>query len=306
MTGKISIGIPTFNRMDKLKRTVDSVLSQLYENFEIIISDNCSTDNTWSYLTELKTKYPDKIKINRNDINIGMLKNWEKCVDMADGVFFILISDDDWIEDDAYLSKMVNTFAIDSGFVFSNINKIKRDAKIIKVNKLIKKEYKKEELIYKFFNGEISIYPSSTLYRLNDVKEFRYLYEAINYAADVVLWLRILQRYEYVNYASDCEINYTVSQGLSGSSFEIKFSDNKILSSIINLSNYNIKIKRSVKYFADAGLMGCILYKYKEKKLISLNDLKIVYSEIKISNAIRFLAYLIKSRFYSHYSRIIN
>lgn len=298
MTGKISICIPTFNRLDKLKRTVDSILRQTYVDFEIIISDNCSADNTWNYLNTLKCEYPGKIKINRNDFNVGMLKNWERCIDMADGLYFILISDDDWIDDKSYLNKMVGSFSQDSGFVFSNINKIKGDVKISKVNKLIKNQIKAKELIYSFFYGEVSIYPSSTMYRLKDVKEIRYSYEGINYAADVGLFLRVLKRYDNVNFASECEINYTVSQGLSGSSMQVKFLDNKILTKIIYESNYDKDIKKAVKYFSDAGLMGCILYKYKTKRSINFDEIKRVFSEVKFFNSIIFLTKLIKVRLF--------
>ena len=92
---KISIIIPTFNRSKLLVEAIESCLRQDYQNLEVIVSDNASTDDT----SEVVRKYlsDHRFKYYRNDSNIGMIKNWQKCVyEYISGDFFILISDDDY------------------------------------------------------------------------------------------------------------------------------------------------------------------------------------------------------------------
>ena len=68
----VSICIPSFNNEKSISYTIDSILNQTYENIEIILIDNCSTDNTFNVMQ----KYLDKnIKIYKNDENIGVVGN---------------------------------------------------------------------------------------------------------------------------------------------------------------------------------------------------------------------------------------
>lgn len=62
----ISVIIPTFNAEKTVSRTVESILKQSYQNFEIILCDDCSTDNTWKVLNELKNT-DSRIYIYKNE-----------------------------------------------------------------------------------------------------------------------------------------------------------------------------------------------------------------------------------------------
>src|SRR5688500_13573749 len=93
----ISIGIPTYNRGSKLKKTLCSIWNQDYPTIEVIISDNCSTDNTKELCTGL-IKNQLSIKYFRQPKNIGMVANFEFVLRQAAGDFFMWISDDDTLE----------------------------------------------------------------------------------------------------------------------------------------------------------------------------------------------------------------
>lgn len=104
---KISIIIPTFNRANYLKHAIESALSQDYEEIEVIVSDNASTDET----PEIVKKYFKDKRFNyfRNQQNIGMVANWRKALyEYANGEFFLILSDDDYFTNDQYLSKAAN------------------------------------------------------------------------------------------------------------------------------------------------------------------------------------------------------
>ena len=90
----VSILIPTYNRQDLITETVQSALSQTYQDFEIVIVDNQSTDNTYQVCLDLAKTDP-RIRVYRNEENIGPVRNWQRCAELANGKYGkILFSDD--------------------------------------------------------------------------------------------------------------------------------------------------------------------------------------------------------------------
>lgn len=92
----VTVAIPTLNRASYLRETVESVLAQDYENLEIIVSDNGSTDETPAVLAELCRLYP-RLRPRRNETPAPLVEHFNQCVEEAQGKFFVLLSDDDRI-----------------------------------------------------------------------------------------------------------------------------------------------------------------------------------------------------------------
>jgi Glycosyl transferase family 2 len=90
----VTIAIPTFNRASWLKDCILSALSQTYHHFEILVSDNASTDETQQVLREFSDR---RLRIVRQQTNIGLLPNWNACLAGAKGDYVIFVSDDDRI-----------------------------------------------------------------------------------------------------------------------------------------------------------------------------------------------------------------
>ena len=103
----VSVGIPTYNRMDMLQRAVKSVLAQDYINLEVIISDNASTDGTRAYCEELAQR-DCRVRYIRQSRNIGPTANMVTVLDQSRGDFYMLLCDDDWL-DRTYVSDCVST-----------------------------------------------------------------------------------------------------------------------------------------------------------------------------------------------------
>ncbi len=88
----VSVCIPTFNRRGYLTEAVESVLAQSFGDFELVISDNASTDDT----AEAVLSFGDpRIRYFRNDRNIGAPANWLNAVANAVGRYCAIIGDDD-------------------------------------------------------------------------------------------------------------------------------------------------------------------------------------------------------------------
>lgn len=92
---KVSILIPCYNQEDVITQTVLSALNQTYENIEVIVSDDASTDETPNLLIELQKKFPDKLKILLNDTNVGVTQNHTRGLFECSGEFITFLDGDD-------------------------------------------------------------------------------------------------------------------------------------------------------------------------------------------------------------------
>jgi glycosyltransferase involved in cell wall biosynthesis/Tfp pilus assembly protein PilF len=89
--GKVSIVIPTFNRAEYLEEAIESALKQTYDNCEIIVCDDCSTDNTQTILD----KYKDRITVLSHHRNRGVSAALNSCIRASSGDFISWLSSDD-------------------------------------------------------------------------------------------------------------------------------------------------------------------------------------------------------------------
>lgn len=92
----LTVAIPTFNGAGTIEKALQSVLSQVTPNLEVIVSDNCSVDGTPSVVAEYRDKY-DCLKYFRNESNVGYDRNVDIAMRRAKGDFVWLLGDDDII-----------------------------------------------------------------------------------------------------------------------------------------------------------------------------------------------------------------
>lgn len=97
MNSLVSICIPAYNNEAYIRETIESVLNQSYSDLELIIVDDCSTDNTWNIINEFKDP---RIKALRNQNNLGMHGNWSRALSLATGDYMKLLCGDDIIYTD--------------------------------------------------------------------------------------------------------------------------------------------------------------------------------------------------------------
>ena len=100
---KVTICVPTFNRAKLLSDCLKSCLAQNYPNFEIVISNNASSDNT-----EEIVKGFDNNLINyyKQSTTIPALDNWNYCINKANGEYLTFVSDDDLLEPN-YIEELI-------------------------------------------------------------------------------------------------------------------------------------------------------------------------------------------------------
>ena len=101
----ISIGLPVYNGEQFLPKKFNSLLSQTFQNFEIIVSDNASTDTTKS-ICESFMKKDSRIKYFKQEKNLGVIANYNFVLEKANGEYFVWTAADD-IMDTNFLEKLI-------------------------------------------------------------------------------------------------------------------------------------------------------------------------------------------------------
>jgi glycosyltransferase involved in cell wall biosynthesis len=111
---KVSIGLPVYNGEKTIEKAIKSLLAQTFKDFELIISDNASDDQTQNICQRLAL-LDERIYYVRQSKNIGIYKNFNFLISIAKGKYFMWAADDDWRSPE-FLE--ANVFALDSNLKF--------------------------------------------------------------------------------------------------------------------------------------------------------------------------------------------
>lgn len=186
---KVSVIIPTFNRARYLCEAINSVLIQTYNDFEIIVVDDGSTDNT----KELLNKYNGKIKYIYQQ-NQGMSAARNLGINMSDGEYISFLDNDDvWLPEK--LKKQIDLLDSNPEIAF-----VSSDSFVIDAFGSIIKTWGKGTNNYENFE---SLYEENFIPILTVVARKKYLLdaglfdEALSVCADYDLWLRLAKKYRF-------------------------------------------------------------------------------------------------------------
>jgi len=178
ITPLVSVGIPTFNRPDGLRRALECLTGQTYRNLEIIVSDNCSPGSEVHEVVHQYMREDPRIQFHRQPINNGSEFNFKFVLEQATGDYFIWAADDDLCKPDmiaTLLSAMeANPNAALCGCDIIVIDENDRQIRTERLEDIYgEKEWRKVR--YKFF-----LYPTSNiffaiygLYRTNILRKQR-------------------------------------------------------------------------------------------------------------------------------------
>ena len=87
-----TVAIPVYNRKDMIEGTLKSVLSQQLSALEVLVVDDCSTDGCWDVL---KTFHDSRLRLVRNEANVGLFGNFNRCLELARGTYVRILGSDD-------------------------------------------------------------------------------------------------------------------------------------------------------------------------------------------------------------------
>ena len=260
---KVSIGITTYKRLNKLIRCVRSILSQSYENFEILIGND---DVDQKILPEMDDVFKvNKVKIINNDKNLGERENMNNLLKSSLGEYFIWLSDDDFLfptflernieahkQNDTIIVSYTSYTSINQKNskkkefkIFNQIefleNFLSKKIKLIGVYGLFKKKYLDEI-------GGMQI-TSKSLENSNNEKMGIYPY------ADIILPIKI-SKFGKIAYSYDELIYYDIDDGSRSSTtkdFHAHIESEKdvrmVIDEIIKENKNLIRIKNNLDYY---------------------------------------------------------
>lgn len=131
---KVSVCIPTYNCGKYISETIESILAQSFSDFELIIIDNASSDQTVSIVNSFAKK-DSRIRFIVNNINLGMVENWNACLETAKGEYIKFVFADDLLASSDALGRMVTLLDSDKSISLacSSRNIINEFSQIMKV-----------------------------------------------------------------------------------------------------------------------------------------------------------------------------
>lgn len=191
---KVSVCIPTYNYGEFISDAIESVLAQTFTDFELIVVDNCSTDGTRELVEHYVTS-DSRVTYYINEINLGMVGNWNRCLGYARGEYVKILCADDTLTSDCLqkqsdlLDSHENVLLVssqrsvtDAALKPVSVLKLSDDHAIVDGRHMIKKCLLEWNLI-----GE----PTAVLFRKNSAKRgFDTEYKQV---ADMEMWFYILE-----------------------------------------------------------------------------------------------------------------
>lgn len=237
MSPLVSVCIPAYNAAKYIEETLKSITSQTWDDLEIIIGDNASTDNTKEVVEKYQNSYDNKIQYYRNETNLGYSGNCNKLIGKAKGKYICIFHSDDIYEKNL-IERQVNLLegecTVDAVFCLAKkfTDKVTSGKTNNKTTSIVINLFDYlDSLVNK--NKSLLVCPSSMVRKSVYNKLGGYNTE-INYIEDVDMWIRILMQ-SNIAIINEKLINYRISSN-QGSSYYTSINRTEIRPAIRYLS----------------------------------------------------------------------
>lgn len=222
----VSIITPTYNCGKFIGETIESVRKQTYQNWEMIIVDDCSTDNTKEMVEEY-LKQDNRIKYFLLNDNVGAAMARNRAMELASGSYIAFLDSDDlWTEKKLEIQL---DFMEKYGYSFTCTTYEQIDESGIPLNRTIKTKSKTN------YNGILLSCPVGNSTVMYDVKKLgKFIVPNIRKRNDDALWLQILKKEKYIYGIPDVLMKYRVRQ-------------NSISSNKLDLIKYHWYLYRNIE-----------------------------------------------------------
>lgn len=195
LTPKISVCIPSYNYAHYIGHCIKSVLAQTFEDWELIIVDNCSSDDTERVVTAFADP---RIRFYTNDHNLGLVRNWNRCVSLARGGFVAVLP-----ADDLYLPRMLDRSVAmldahpEVGFTHASFHRIDEHGEITETKRWWESDQVMPGLVAlrRLVMG-CYLTPASVVMRRECYRQVGGFDENYRFEIDWAMWMRMALSYE--------------------------------------------------------------------------------------------------------------
>lgn len=216
----VSVVIPVYNREGFIGEVINSCIQQDYENLEIIVIDNNSSDDTVNVVNKI-SKDNEVVKLYKNDDNIGPVRNWEKGVKLARGKYVKILFSDDFIAEN-FISTGVKCLEEDKNLaLYCTSTIIKNGNKVLRKNKYFDYHGKNSTIVFIqriLLGGKVSVSASHALFRAEDAiscfdieipNKINSDFKMHGIGPDALMFLNILNKYSSFYFDSRYLTSYT-------------------------------------------------------------------------------------------------
>lgn len=297
---KIDILMATYNGEKYLVEQIESILNQTYSNFNLIISDDNSTDSTKKILKGYEKK-DSRIKVIFNDKNVGSNENFKKLLKKVDNNFF-MFSDQDDIWYNTKIEESLNKLKIeDADLVFTDLEIVDSNLNIINKSFNKKKKYYKKIIKYNDFKRVFlyNVVTGCTILckskYINDILSFTYS-KTILHDHIVALLVSLKGTITYLN-KSTVKYRQHNNNQVGSKRYVDKFNNfydirNHLINVKINMFEY---YKENERFFNKSQIkLNSLSLLYfndiKEKKYINFKKLSVFYKLYKYESFGNFVA----------------
>ena len=200
----VSIIIPTYNRLEYLKKAINSALNQTYKNIELIIIDDCSGGNAFENILQFCKEYP-QVFVFKNEFNLGFVKTLNKGIALAHGKYIARLDDDDTWPDIQKIEKQVNFLEKNKDYVLVGGGVIKTDKSGKEISRYLLPETN-EDIKKTILSSNVFIH-SSVLFLKSLCKKAGGYKDEYGFFADWELWLSIGRFGKFYNFP-EIFVNY--------------------------------------------------------------------------------------------------
>lgn len=190
----VTIAIPTYNRaVSYLPQALQSALSQTYSNLDIVVADNCSSDNTEAIVRNLADS---RVRYFRQPVNIGAHANFKFCLEQARGVYFLLLQDDNLIDEDFIDACMrAAHYCTDIGLIRTGMRWIDTEDNVTGEALNLVGGLPLEDFFLGWFHNQTPMHLCATLFNTTELKQIGGFHSKHNLFDDVIAHIRMAAKY---------------------------------------------------------------------------------------------------------------
>ena len=248
MAELISIVLPVYNGEKYLRESIESVIAQTYENWELLILDDCSTDKSPDIAKEYEAR-DSRIHYYRNEKNLRLPRNLNKGFSLSKGEYLTWTSGDNRFKQDA-LGKMYGTIKENAGaqFVFASCRIIDEDGKEIEY--IMVNESSKKKIVGMNPVGACFMYTRKAYEEIGEYNPELTLVEDFDY------WQRLYARYGAVT-IRDILYEYRWHDGALTSTMRKDIFNQTLEKTLLKNRGAFGKLDDEEKYYYYRGLYNC-------------------------------------------------